>query len=164
MWASVPHRDAARTRIRTSAGPHAGTSMSAHSSAPGRGATLRIAFISTCHAWGGIHRAKDGWSTSGTRIITAGLRGRQPEGGSLKSPGQLQAVVSPVLLDGVLDVVLRAGVRVGRVEQVVHARRKIQPSGQVPAQERQVDDRAPGGIVSGQRQTRAGVLRLDSTR
>src|SRR6266446_6399568 len=45
MWASVPHKDAARTRTRTSPGPHAGSGMSAHSSAPGLGAVLRIAFI-----------------------------------------------------------------------------------------------------------------------
>src|SRR2546426_12617326 len=81
---------------------------------------------------------------------------------SLEPPGQFQAVVPPVLFDGVLEVVLRPGVRVGGVEKIVHARRKIQPAGQVPAQEREIDDREPGGVVSGKRQTRAGVLRLDT--
>src|SRR5881628_4207108 len=54
MWASVPHRDAARTRTRTSEGPQGGASTSAHSSAPGRGATLRIAFIESLSVaeWG----------------------------------------------------------------------------------------------------------------
>src|SRR5437867_11708503 len=80
----------------------------------------------------------------------------------LEPPGQFHAVVSPVLFIGVLDMVLRAGVRVGGVEKIVHARRKIQPAGQVPAQEREIDDREPGGVVSGKRQTRAGVLRLDT--
>ena len=41
------HRDyiyAARTRMSTSTGPHDGSGTSAHSRAPGFGATLRIAF------------------------------------------------------------------------------------------------------------------------
>src|SRR2546426_12029970 len=105
MWASVPHRDAARTRTRTSEGPQGGASTSAHSSAPGRGATLRIAFIESLSVagWGnrvpetGIERVR-GRDYKGSvaarataiawRRAAAALRGTDP--GRDRAPGGLR--------------------------------------------------------------------------
>src|SRR6266540_1966496 len=132
MWASVPHREAASTRTSTSEAPQDGVSTSAHSRAPGRGATLRIAFIESLQVAGrGIRGLQDGWNRSEDGIIRgAPYRGQPRLRGSarawrersarrmvLEAPGQLEPNVPPVLLDGVLHVVLGAGIGVGLVEQ-----------------------------------------------
>src|SRR5437870_12032316 len=87
MCASVPHSEAARTRIRTSEGAQAGTSTSAHSRAPGRGDVLRIAFILFL-GWEGTPRMKRGCDSYGGRLY------RQRHGRS--NPGRREAgFVSP---------------------------------------------------------------------
>src|SRR5437879_5520514 len=164
MCASVPHSEAARTRIRTSEGPQAGTSTSAHSRAPGRGAVLRIAFIlflgwegtprmkRGCDSYGGgLYRQRHGRSNRGRR--GAGfvpLEGVQEASALLEPPGDLQTVIPAVLLEHVLQVMVRPGVEVGRVEQVVDAGGDFQTLGDLPAQQGQVHDRETGGVITGE--------------
>src|SRR6185503_15030227 len=124
MCPSVPHSDAARTRTRTSPGPHGGTSPSANSRAPGRAAVLRIAFMLDPGRWEVDPETARSGDRAGRGIIARGPRRWQPREfqwarlAISETPGELESEAPTVLLDDVLDELGPPGVAVLLVEEV----------------------------------------------
>src|SRR5258706_4059211 len=107
MWASVPHNEAARTRIRTSSGPEGGIGTSAHSRAPALGANLRTAFIDAGSFPDAGPPGPSSGGPRGRRIIvvldgprSGMLQGWPSSGGPAPAPASLRRVRSVGLSTG----------------------------------------------------------------